>query len=74
MILKKYIGYKIKLLRERHKFEQRKLAKLVGLTLSKLRNIESGYDEIGILKLIKILEILNENPTTFFEDYNSNQI
>ena len=74
MILKKYIGYKIKSLREKHKFEQRKLAKLVGLTLSKLRNIESGDEEIGVLKLIKILDILDENPTTFFKDYNSNQI
>lgn len=74
MILKKYIGKKIKTLREKHQFEQRKLAKLVGLTLSKFRNIESGNEEIGILKLIRILDFLNEDPITFFDDYNPEKI
>lgn len=64
-----YIGKRLKARRELRRVSQDTLAKLLGISLGQLQDIEAGRIEIGAKTLLAAADVLNVHARYFFVDY-----
>ena len=70
MNIYKYIGRKIKLLREKTNMTQKELAIKSNLTLYKVKKIEDGNHKITLSTLCIICNVFKIHPKSLFQDYS----
>ena len=62
----KYVGEKIRILREEHSLSQAEIANSAGISLKRLKRIKAGECEFGVILLSKIAKILKTTPKEIF--------
>ena len=69
--IKKYIGLRIKFIRNTRQLSITTTAKNLGITRKQFQNYEKGITDIKISRLQEIAELLNVNVSFFLEDFNT---
>ena len=66
---KEFIIKRFKEIREEHNISQDELGKRMGRNGNYIKAIENGFKEVGILHVLKLCEVLNIEPTKFYDGY-----
>lgn len=70
MDLKKFVINKIISLREERNLTQQALGELIGRSAAYIESIESGEKDAQVLQILKFCEVMNVDPSTFYNDYS----
>lgn len=63
---------RLRCVRKKHNLTQKQLSALLGKANSFVARVENGERRLDVPEFIRYMQILGEDPITFFNDYTKN--